>query len=171
MRQDKKSSKNIVPLIVLAVISVGYAVLYFVNNSLFQKSIEKFFALIIQITPFLLIVFAVMFINFWFIKPEIVKKYLGEHSGINGYVFAILFGIISVGSVYVWYPLLKDLRKSGMSNKLIAIFIYNRSIKLHLLPVMILYFGLKFTVSLTIVTILFSLIIGFVVQKFSIDTI
>ena len=171
MKQNKKSSKNIVPLIVLAVISVGYAVLYFVNNSLFQKSIEKFFALIIEIAPFLLIVFIIMFLNFLFIKPETIKKYLGEQSGFMGYVYAISAGIISVGSVYVWYPLLKDLRKSGMSNKLIAVFIYNRSIKLHLLPVMILYFGLKFTVSLTIVTILFSLLIGFVVQKFSIDTI
>jgi uncharacterized membrane protein YraQ (UPF0718 family) len=108
-----------------------------------------------------------MFINFWFIKPEIVKIYLGEQSGFKGYIFAILSGIISVGSVYIWYPLLKDLRKSGMSNKLIAVFIYNRSIKLHLLPVMILYFGLKFTLVLTMVTILFSLIVGFFVQKFS----
>lgn len=167
MKQNKNTSKSIVPLIVLAVISAGYAVLYFIDGAQFQKSIGKFMTLIIQIAPFLLIVFVVMFINFWFIKPEIVKKYLGEQSGLKGYIFAILSGIISVGSVYVWYPLLKDLRKSGMSNKLIAVFIYNRSIKLHLLPVMILYFGLNYTMALTIVTILFSLVIGFFVQKFS----
>lgn len=171
MKQNKNTSKNIVPLIVLTVISAGYAVLYFIDSTLFQKSMGKFLALIIQIAPFLLIVFLVMFINFWFIKPEIIKKYLGEQSGLKGYIFAILSGIISVGSVYMWYPLLKDLRKSGMSNKLIAVFIYNRAIKLHLLPVMILYFGLKYTMALTIVTILFSLVIGFFVQKFSIEKI
>ncbi len=167
MKQNKNSSISIVPLIVLAVITVGYVVLFFIDGALFEKSVGKFLALIIQIAPFLIIVFIVMFINFWFIKPEIVKIYLGEQSGFKGYIFAILSGIISVGSVYIWYPLLKDLRKSGMSNKLIAVFIYNRSIKLHLLPVMILYFGLKFTVALTMVTILFSLIVGFFVQKFS----
>jgi len=32
---------------------------------------------------------------------------------------------------------------------------------------MILYFGLTFTTSLTIVTIMFSIIIGFFVQKFT----
>ena len=166
MKQNKKRSKNIIPLIALAVILAGYMVLYFVDGALFQKSTEKFLALIIQIAPFLLIVFVVMFINFLFFKPEIVKKYLGAQSGLKGYIFAIIFGIISVGSAYMWYPLLKDLRKSGMSDKLIAIFIYNRSIKLHLLPVMILYFGLKYTMLLTVVTILFSLIIGYSVQKF-----
>jgi len=167
MKYGKNNSKNIIPLIVLAIISIGYIILWFVNNSLFQKSIEKFAALALQIAPFLLIVFIIMFINLWFIKPDIIKKYLGEQSGVLGYVFAILAGIISVGSVYMWYPLLKDLRKSGMSNKLIAVFIYNRSIKLHLLPVMILYFGIKFTVVLTLLTILFSLVIGYFVQKLS----
>ena len=167
MKKNMNSSKNRVPLLALALILAGYAVLYFVNEALFQKSISKFLALTFQIAPFLLIVFAIMFINFWFIKPEIVKKYLGTQSGVKGYIFTILSGIISVGSAYMWYPLLNDLRKSGMSEKLIAIFIYNRSIKLHLLPVMILYFGLQYTTLLTVITILFSLIIGFFVQEFA----
>ena len=169
MKQNKNSSKNKISLIVLAVISAAYIVLYFTNGALFQKSMGKFLGLIIQIAPFLLLVFIIMFFNFWFLKPEMIKKYLGEQSGLKGYVFAILSGIISVGSVYMWYPLLKDLRKSGMSEKLIAVFIYNRSIKLHLLPLMILYFGLTFTSALTAVTILFSLIIGFFVQKFTLE--
>ena len=170
MKQNKNKSKNLIPLIALSVISGGYLLLYFINGALFQKSIGKFLALIIQIAPFLLIVFVIMFINFWFIKPEIVKKYLGAQSGVKGYIFAVISGIISVGSAYMWYPLLKDLKKSGMTDKLIAVFIYNRSIKLHLLPVMILYFGMEYTVVLTIGAILFSLLIGFTVQKFSMDS-
>lgn len=169
MKRKKNSLKTNVPVITLIIIIGGYAILYFLDKALYHKSIDKFIVLIIQIAPFLLIVFIVMFLNFWFIKPEIIKKYLGEKSGFKGYVFAILSGIISVGSVYVWYPLLKDLKKSGMSDKLIAIFIYNRAIKLHLLPVMILYFGIKYTLILTIETILFSLIIGFFIEKFSLN--
>ena len=169
LEKNKKNSNSSVSLIVLALISLGYVILYFSNGALFQKSMGKFLTLIIQIAPFLLIVFVVMFFNFWFMKPEIVKKHLGEQSGLKGYIYAILAGIISVGSVYVWYPLLKDLRKSGMSEKLIAVFIYNRSIKLHLLPLMILYFGLAFTSALTVVTILFSLVIGLLVQKFTLE--
>lgn len=157
------------PFIVLAIISAAYAILFFLDGALFQKSMGKFLALILQITPFLLLVFIIMFLNFWFIKPESIKKYLGEQSGLRGYVFAIVSGIISVGSVYMWYPLLRDLRKQGMSPRLIAVFIYNRSIKLHLIPIMILYFGIQFTGALTIATIFFSLIIGLFVQKFTLE--
>ena len=156
-----------VPLIVLMTISIAYIVLYFADNTLFHRSFELFLSLVIQIAPFLLIIFVIMFINFWFIKPDFIKKHLGEQAGLKGITFVILSGIISVGSVYVWYPLLKDLKESGMSNKLIAIFIYNRSIKLHLLPVMILYFGLTFTMVLSLLTILFSLVIGYLVQLFT----
>jgi len=171
--QNNKKQSNIenksngkIPLIFLSFVGIGYVILYFVNYQLFLKSFNRFIELSKQITPFLIIVFIIMFLNFLFIKPATIKKHLGEQSGFMGYVYAIVAGIISVGSVYMWYPLLKDLRDSGMSNKLVAVFIYNRSVKLHLLPVMILYFGLGFTITLTIVSILFSLVIAFLIQKF-----
>jgi len=163
---NKKKSANKTSLIFFTIISIGYVFLYFLNHSLFIKSFDRFIELSKQITPFLVIVFIIMFLNFLFIKPSIIKKHFGEQSGFKGYIYAIISGIISVGSVYMWYPLLKELRDSGMSNKLVAVFIYNRSIKLHLLPVMIFYFGLKFTVILAILSILFSLVIAFVIQKF-----
>ncbi len=164
---DKNTSKTPIPIIVLVTIIFAYTILYFLNNQLFNKSINRFIKLSSQISPFLILVFIIMFLNFLFIKPPTIKKHLGEQSGFMGYIYAIVAGIISVGSVYMWYPLLKDLKESGMSDKLIAVFIYNRSIKLHLLPVMILYFGLKYTVILTILTILFSFVIAFVIQKFA----
>ena len=160
-----KTSSQKLPFIVLSIIALGYLILFFADYSLFLKSFNGFIKLSKQITPFLVIVFIIMFLNFLFIKPAAIKKHLGEQSGFTGYLYAIIAGIISVGSVYMWYPLLKDLRNSGMSNKLVAVFIYNRSIKLHLLPVMILYFGLKFTILLTIASILYSFVIAFVIQK------
>jgi uncharacterized membrane protein YraQ (UPF0718 family) len=167
--KQKKEAKKSIPLILFSLITIGYIVLYFVNEIVFRRALEKFMALTFQIAPILLLIFILMFINFWFIKPEKVKKYLGKSSGFKGYSFAILSGIISVGSVYMWYPLLKELKKSGMSNKLIAIFIYNRSIKLHLLPLMILYFGINFALILMVLTILFSILLGYFVQKFDLN--
>ncbi len=165
---DKKSSapKTKIPFISLGIIGFGYLLLYFFNRPLFLKSLNQFIKLSAQIIPFLVIVFVIMFLNIMFIKPSTIKKHLGEQSGFMGYIYAIVAGIISVGSVYMWYPLLKELKETGMSNKLVAVFIYNRSIKLHLLPVLILYFGIKFSVVLTLLTILFSLVIALTVQKF-----
>ena len=80
---------------------------------------------------------------------------------------AIVAGILSVGSIYMWYPLLKDLEEKGVEKGLIATFLYNRAIKIHLIPLMILYFSGKFILLLTILMIIASVIQGVIINKMS----
>ena len=61
------------------------------------------------------------------------------------------------------YPLLKELHEKGLRNSLLAIFLGNRAVKPVLLPVMISYFGLTYTLILTFLTILGALVIGYTV--------
>ena len=165
MKTNKKTSNR--SLIVMCALLVMYASVYFFDKNIFIKISDQFLKLILQIFPYLIIVFILMFLANLLLKPEIVKKYLGENAGVKGMAFACLAGILSVGSAYMWYPLIKDLKTSGMSNRLISVFIYNRAIKLHLLPLMVLYFGISFTIVLTVLTIIFSFIIGEIVEVFS----
>jgi len=65
----------------------------------------------------------------------------------------------------MWYPLLADLKEKGMKNSLIATFLYNRAIKIPLIPITIYYFGIKLTIILTIYMIIFSIINGILVGK------
>ncbi|MCD4693857.1 hypothetical protein K8R62_00675, partial [bacterium] len=65
-------------------------------------------------------------------------------------------GVLISGPPYVLFPLLGDLKKKGMSNSLIAVLLYNRNVKITFIPVMIYYFGLEFTVIISILIILFS---------------
>jgi uncharacterized membrane protein YraQ (UPF0718 family) len=65
----------------------------------------------------------------------------------------------------MWYPLLSDLQKKGVKNSFIATFLYNRAIKPALLPLIIFYFGLAFTIVLTIVMIIASVFQGLIVEK------
>jgi uncharacterized membrane protein YraQ (UPF0718 family) len=166
MKTKKSENKKNIVFITALLFAAGIILLFFTNQNLFQKTMQNFIKMAVQIAPVLLVIFLLMFLNFWLINPQKVKKYLGERSGFKGYFFAILSGIISVGSIYIWYPLLRDLRKNGMSDKLIAVFIYNRSIKLQFLPLMIFYFGLKFSIVLSVLTVVFSLIVGFFVHYF-----
>ncbi len=152
---------------VMCILLAIYALVYFFNKNIFMKISDQFLKLLLQIFPFLIIVFVLMFLTNLWLKPDIIKKYLGENSGAKGMALASLAGILSVGSVYMWYPLIKDLKVNGMSNKLISVFIYNRAVKLHLLPLMVLYFGITFTIILTVLTIIFSFIIGEIVEVFS----
>jgi len=114
--------------------------------------------------PILGIVFVVMVgINLYFTQSR-AKKYLGEKSGIKGWIYAIIFGILISGPPYVLYPLLGDLKKQGMKNSLIAVLLYNRNVKIPFLPALIYYFGLPFTIILSIYILIFSILNGKLIE-------
>jgi len=75
-----------------------------------------------------------------------------------------LFGILSHGPIYVWYPLLKDLKEHGMRTGLVTVFLYNRAIKIPLLPIMIFYFGISFVIILSIYMIIASIFQGKIIE-------
>ena len=114
----------------------------------------------------LCLVFAVMVVFNFFLKPAQIVRLLGRGSGVKGLLLSAGAGIISMGPIYAWYPLLKDLKEKGAANPLLAVFLYNRAVKPFLLPVMIAYFGWLFVVLLTILTILASLAVGHLVGVF-----
>ena len=127
---------------------------------------ERFWHLAEEIFPFLLVVFLLMVLIHYFLKTKTLVKYMGEGSGIKGWLIAIVAGILSVGAIYMWYPILKSMLEKGVKPGLVAVFLYNRGIKLHWLPLMALYFGMKYVVVLTLVTVLASVVQGFVIDFF-----
>jgi len=111
-------------------------------------------------------VIILMFVLNLFVKPTHIVKFLGKGITIRGVVLTTLAGIISMGPIFVWYGLLKELREKGVENSLLAIFLGNRAVKPFLLPVLVSYFGWRYTVILTIFTILGALAVGFSVNIF-----
>ena len=79
-------------------------------------------------------------------------------------LLAICTGILSHGPIYAWYPLLRDLRDQGMKSSLIAVFLYNRAIKIPLLPLIIYYFAIPFVAILTGYMIIASIVQAQIVQ-------
>lgn len=134
-----------------------------------QKGIEVatcFYHLALEILPFLVVVFVLMVLINIFLKTKTLVKYMGKDSGLKGWSVAIIAGIISIGAIYMWFPLLEDMLKKGVKPGLIAAFLYNRGIKLHWLPLMGLYFGVKYMIILTIVMILISILQGLIIDFF-----
>jgi uncharacterized membrane protein YraQ (UPF0718 family) len=99
-----------------------------------------------------------------FLKPAHIVGFLGKGSGRRGIVLSVAAGIISMGPIYAWYPLLKELRGKGAADSLIAVFLGNRAVKPFLLPVMISYFGWVYVVLLTSFTVAGSLTVGYLVE-------
>jgi len=73
--------------------------------------------------------------------------------------------VLSTGPIYMWYPLLADLKNKGLSYGLIACFLYNRGIKITLLPIAIFYFGWKYVLVLSLAMIFVSIIQGILLNK------
>jgi len=119
-----------------------------------------------QVTIPLFFIFLLMVVINLFLKPAKVAKYLGKGSGAKAMLLSAAAGIISAGPIYAWYPLLKDLRDKGAANSFIAIFLYNRSVKPFLLPIMIAYFGWLYVLILTIMTVIASFVSGYVINAF-----
>jgi uncharacterized membrane protein YraQ (UPF0718 family) len=149
----------------LGIIILSYVIIGIFNEEKLISSLKFLSNIIIKIIPVLIIVFIIMGITNYFINKKNILKILGKKSGLKAYSISIITGILSSGPIYMWYPLLADLRKKGMNPGLIASFLYNRAIKIPLLPIIITYFGLTFTIILSITMIIASIFQGIIVDK------
>ena len=150
--------------IFLSFIVAFYVILGIIDFELVGNALSLLGRLILRILPVLIVVFGIMFLTNLFLGAKDIVRILGKGSGLRGWIFAISGGIISSGPIYMWYPLLSDLKERGMRDSLIAAFLYNRAIKIPLIPMMVLYFGWTFTIVLSIYMVLFSMINGLAVE-------
>ncbi len=148
-----------------AVVALLYILLLFSNTQLAQQAFLNFLQIFFKIFPLLMVVFVFMVATNLYITEEKTKKYFGEGSGIKGYFYAIISGILIAGPPYVLYPMLGELKNKGVKNSLLAVFLYNRNVKLAFLPALIYYFGAEYTVVLSFYIILFSIINGLIIQR------
>ena len=160
-QKEKRGWNN---LYFLGLVIILYLFIFCFNFENAYNSLEASGDILVKLIPVLfLVVFLMGFLNY-FLKPKAISKYLGKGSGARGWGLSVLAGIISHGPIYAWYPLLKELRKQGMRQGLAAVFLYNRAIKIPLLPVMIHYFGLAFAVILLAFSVIASLIEGKIIE-------
>ena len=124
-----------------------------------------FLSILKKILPLLLILFLLMALADAFLKPKLLMKYLGKKAGLKGWLLTIALGILSSGPIYMWYPLLKDLQEKGLRTGYLAAFLHARAIKIPMLPLMIGYFGIMYTLVITGVLLIFSFIQGIIIEK------
>ena len=158
----KKGKNGIGGWLFLAIVLLIYMLTALVDSELLFAATKTFTHLLEKVLPALVIVFILIFIVDLLFVPSRVKKYLGKQSGFIGWLTAIVGGILSTGPVYAWYALLRELRQKGMKTSLVAVFLYSRAIKLPLLPLLVHYFGIFYTLVLVFYIIIFSVISGLI---------
>jgi len=148
----------------LGIIILIYIIISIFNQEIYLDSLDFFTQIIYKIIPIFIMVFVLMTLSNYFITPKFVIRHLRD-KGIKKWFFVIIGGILSSGPIYMWYPLLADLKHRGLSYGLIACFLYNRAIKIPLLPLAIIYFSWQYIFILTIVMVFISVIQGILINE------
>lgn len=160
MKQKRMSTTVKFLLVVLGI----YAAVSFFDMQLATKAAIDTGSTLIKIIPILILVFGVIYLINRYLDTSKLQKHVGDKSGVRGWLYAIIAGILISGPPYVLYPLFGDLQKKGMRNALLAVILYNRNVKIPFIPVMIYYFGVAFTVIVSVYIILLSFANGMLVE-------
>lgn len=150
----------------LAVVISAYTLLFLINDQKAITAIQKSGAVLAKILPIFLTVILLTSLLNYFLQPKKIAAHLGEESGIKGWLWALASGVVSHGPMYAWYPLFEDLLDHGMKKGLIVTFFASRTIKLPMLPIMIDYFGWRFTLILTLYILVAALVQGWLYTFF-----
>ncbi len=161
----KRTEKSMAGWYFLIAVIVLYAISFFISSKITMAGLKYAVNIFEKVIPIFVLIYILLVLINYYVKPQSLAKHLGEGSGLKGWTLAVVAGILSSGPIYMWYPLLNELQKHGVRNGLIAVFLYNRAVKPALLPLIIYYFGLKFTIVLTIVMIGISILQGMMIDK------
>ncbi|MBR9702234.1 hypothetical protein GOV13_04930 [Candidatus Pacearchaeota archaeon] len=158
-------NKSIPKRVWLLLFALGvYVYILIFNQKLFLSSSKLFLNNILKIIPALILVFIIMALANYFITPKKVLRF-SKKKGASKWLFMSLAGILLTGPSYLWYPLLSDLKKQGLSNGLIATYLYNRAIVIAFLPLLIFYFSLKYAIVFYIVITISALVQGLIMDQ------
>ncbi|MBN1380210.1 MAG: permease [Deltaproteobacteria bacterium] len=149
----------------LGLVLAAYLIIFFFKPGEIQQSLMKSGLLGLRLLPAFTFVILFMGLVNYLVSPQTVSKYMGRESGLKGWLLALAMGILSHGPIYIWFSFLKELRDQGMSSGRAAVFLYSRAVKIPLLPVMVYYFGLMFTIVLQCWLIIASLVLGGLIEK------
>ena len=143
---------------------VVYWAVYWVSPDRTISALLASLAVLKQMALPLAFAFAMMVGLNLFVTPAHVTRFLGKRAEITGVFFSSAAGILSMGPVYAWLPLLAAIRKKGASDFCLATFLSSRAVKPVLLPLMISYFGWRFSLIFTAFNIAGALVVAAMVS-------
>ncbi|WP_300674725.1 hypothetical protein [Desulfoluna sp.] len=104
-----------------------------------------------------------MFLLNMYISTAHITRFMGKKRGAAGMMFSSIAGIVSMGPVFAWFPFLKTLKEKGMADIYLANFLSCRAVKPVLFPVLITYFGWRFSLVFIFMSLVSAWSISFIV--------
>ncbi len=137
------------------------------NRQKTWKGIKKGITMFINLLPVLLLMLALISVVLFLIPNDTLIKYMGEGSGVKGWITAALLGSVALIPGFIAYPLCGILIDNGVAYSVIAVFITTLMMTGFLtLPVEAKFFGWKVSVIRNLVSLAAALFIGLIMGFF-----
>ncbi|HOU03253.1 MAG TPA: hypothetical protein PLL94_14190 [Bacteroidales bacterium] len=138
-----------------------------VNRQKTWAGVKKGALMFLRLLPTLVLMLALVSVVLYLIPEEKLSKYMGEGSGIAGWVTAALFGSVALIPGFIAYPLCGILIKSGVAYSVIAVFITTLMMTGFLtLPLEAKFFGWRVSIIRNLVSLAAALLIGLIMGFF-----
>lgn len=152
-------------LIIFILICLGASIL--ADKKKTWTGIKIGIVMFFRLLPALLLMLALVSIVLFFISQETLIKYMGEGSGISGWMIAAIFGSVAPIPGFIAYPLCGILVKNGVAYSIIAVFITTLMMTGFItLPVEAKFFGWKISLIRNFISLAAALLIGLIMGFF-----
>ena len=146
-----------------ACVAVVYGIVWIVLPEKIVPAMESIKNIAMQMAIPLLISLFMMFLLNMYISTAHITKFMGKKRGLVGILFSSMAGIISMGPVFAWLPFLKSMKEKGMADIYLANFLSCRAVKPVLFPVLVTYFGWRFSLIFTTISLVGAWGVAFIV--------
>jgi len=126
-----------------------------------QRGLEIF----VSALPIIISVFGLVGLTQVWISRERVSQMVGQESGWSGLLLAALCGTILLGPAYIIFPLLMSLHQQGARWAVIATVLAAYTVKIPMIPLEVLFLGWKFSLIRGVLTLLFAIPMGLLLEK------
>jgi uncharacterized membrane protein YraQ (UPF0718 family) len=131
------------------------------------KGIKKGLTMFLKLLPVLLLMLALVSIVLFLIPNDTLVKYMGEGSGVKGWITAAALGSVALIPGFIAYPLCGILIKSGVAYSVIAVFITTLMMTGFItLPVEAKFFGWRTSIIRNLFSLAAALFIGILMSFF-----
>ena len=154
-------------LILLILTFILLIISFFVDKKRTILGIKKGIKMFLGLLPTVLNVLILVSIFLFLIPQETIIRLLGKNSGALGMMIAAVIGSISLIPAFISYPLASILIKSGVSYRVVAIFITTLlMVGVLTLPIEAKFFGLKVSIMRNTLSFIGALVIGLIIGIF-----
>lgn len=131
------------------------------------SGIKKGMKMFINLLPILFLMLALVSIVLFLIPNETVVRYMGEGSGVKGWITAAGLGSVALIPGFIAYPICGILIKSGVAYSVIAVFITTLMMTGFItLPVEAKFFGWRISIIRNLFSLAAALFIGLLMSFF-----